>query len=76
MNHRRGGIRSEYRPSNQGIPIWGLTVQNEPEAVKTWESCIYTAEEERDFVRDHLGPALVQNGLGDVRLLIWDHIAT
>ena len=57
----------------EGIPIWGLTVQNEPEAVQTWESCLYTAEEERDFVRDELGPALAQNGLHDVRLLIWDH---
>jgi glucosylceramidase len=57
----------------EGLPIWGLTVQNEPEAVQTWESCIYTGEEERDFVRDTMGPALVQNGLGDVRLLIWDH---
>lgn len=55
------------------IPIWGLTVQNEPEAVQVWESCIYTGEEERDFVRDYLGPALHANGLGDLRLLIWDH---
>ena len=57
----------------EGLPIWGITVQNEPEAVQVWESCLYTAEEERDFVRDDLGPALAQHGLGDVRLLIWDH---
>ena len=41
----------------EGIPIWGLTVQNEPMAVQTWESCIYSAEEERDFVKNYLGPA-------------------
>jgi glucosylceramidase len=35
-----------------GVPIWGLTVQNEPMASQTWESCLFTAEEERDFVRD------------------------
>jgi glucosylceramidase len=35
----------------EGVPIWGLTVQNEPLAVQTWESCIYTADEERDFVK-------------------------
>lgn len=58
---------------HEGIPIWALTVQNEPEAVQVWESCIYSGEEERDFVRDYLGPALAQNGLGGVRLLIWDH---
>jgi glucosylceramidase len=57
----------------EGIPIWGLTVQNEPEATQSWDSCIYTGEEERDFVRDHLGPALHEEGLADVRLVIWDH---
>ncbi|MFN8607842.1 MAG: glycoside hydrolase family 30 protein [Vulcanimicrobiota bacterium] len=57
----------------EGVPIWGLTVQNEPMASQTWESCIYTAEEERDFVRDFLGPALVKAGLKDLKLMIWDH---
>jgi glucosylceramidase len=61
----------EYR--KQGVPIWGLTVQNEPMAVQTWESCIYTAEEERDFVKNHLGPTLRKSGMNDVRLMIWDH---
>ena len=28
----------------EGIPIWGLTIQNEPMAIQRWESCIYTAE--------------------------------
>lgn len=59
-----------------GIPIWGLTVQNEPMAIQKWESCFFTAEEERDFVRDHLGPTLVQSGLGDRKLIIWDHNRT
>lgn len=57
----------------EGIPIWGLTVQNEPMAKQTWESCIYTAAEERDFVRDHLGPALEAAGLSRIKLMIWDH---
>lgn len=57
----------------EGVPFWGLTVQNEPEATQTWDSCRYTAEEERDFVRDYLGPALRQEGLGHLRLMIWDH---
>jgi glucosylceramidase len=56
-----------------GIPIWGLTVQNEAMATQVWESCIFTAAEERDFVRDHLGPALHDSGLGEVKLMIWDH---
>jgi glucosylceramidase len=55
------------------IPIWGLTVQNEPASVQPWDSCIYTAEDERDFVRDHLGPTLAREGLGDTKIIIWDH---
>ena len=33
----------------EGIPIWGMTIQNEPMAVQRWKMRIYTAEEERDF---------------------------
>lgn len=81
-----GKLRPEYAASwanyyvkfiqayeQQGIPIWGLTVQNEPMAKQRWESCIYTAEEERDFVKNHLGPALVQAGMQDRKLIVWDH---
>jgi glucosylceramidase len=57
----------------EGVPIWGLTVQNEPMAVQRWESCIYTAQEERDFVKNHLGPTLQRSGLGDKKIIIWDH---
>ena len=59
--------------AQEGVPIWGVTVQNEPMAVQRWDSCIYTAEEERDFVRDFLGPALEHAGMGHVRIVIWDH---
>lgn len=57
----------------EGIPMWGITVQNEALAVQVWESCIFTATEEKDFVRDYLGPTLRKNGLADVKLMIWDH---
>ena len=57
----------------EGIAIKYLTLQNEPKAKQTWDSCIYTAEDERDFVRDHLGPSLAKNGHSGVRLLVWDH---
>jgi glucosylceramidase len=56
-----------------GVPIWGLTVQNEPMAVQTWESCIFTGEEERDFVKKYLGPTLKKAGLSNLKLMIWDH---
>jgi len=47
-------------------------VQNEPMANQTWESCIYTAKEECDFVKV-LGPTLERNGMKDKKVLIWDH---
>lgn len=57
----------------EGIPIWGLSIQNEPMAVQRWESCIYTAEEERDFLKNYLGPTLENTGLGDKKIIVWDH---
>jgi glucosylceramidase len=57
----------------EGIPIWGLTIQNEPMATQRWESCIYTAEEERDFLKDYLGPTMEKEGLGSKKIIVWDH---
>jgi glucosylceramidase len=56
-----------------GIPIWGLTVQNEPMAKQRWESCIYSAEDERDFIKNYLGPTLARNNMGNKKLIAWDH---
>jgi glucosylceramidase len=57
----------------EGVNVWGVTVQNEPMATQTWESCIYTAEDERDFLKNYLGPTLRREGLGDRKILAWDH---
>ena len=57
----------------QGIPVWGTTIQNEPLAKQTWESCNYTAAEERDFIKNYLGPTLQRQGLGNKKIVIWDH---
>ena len=56
-----------------GIPVWGLSVQNEPMATQRWESCIFTGEEERDFIKGYLGPTLQKAGLGSRKLIAWDH---
>lgn len=61
----------EYR--KEGLTMWGITVQNEPAAVQRWDSCIYTAEEERDFVKNYLGPIMENSDANDVKILIWDH---
>jgi len=57
----------------EGIPVWGISVQNEPMAKQKWESCIYTAEEERDYIKNFLGPTLHKAGMGDKKLIAWDH---
>lgn len=57
----------------EGVPIWGITVQNEPMAKQTWESMIFSAEEERDFLKNHLGPIMAKEGLGDKKIVVWDH---
>lgn len=58
---------------DQGINIWGLTVENEPLGnANNWESMHYTAEEMTDFVSKHLGPKLEQDGFSDVVLLGYD----
>lgn len=81
-----GALKPEYREAwanmfvkyiqayaEAGIDIWAVSVQNEAKAVQIWDSCLYTAEEEKDFVRDYLGPALEQAGLSHVKVMIWDH---
>jgi glucosylceramidase len=81
-----GKLKAEYAQSwasfyvkfikayeKEGIPVWGLSVQNEPMATQTWESCKYTAEEERDFVKNYLGPTLVKGGMAAKKLIVWDH---
>jgi glucosylceramidase len=57
----------------EGIPVWGLTIQNEPMAKQTWESCIFSAADERDFLKNYLGPTLRKAGLGDKKITVWDH---
>lgn len=56
-----------------GVPIWGVTVQNEPMAIQPWESCNFTAAEERDFVKNDLGPAMRKAGLKNKKIIVWDH---
>ncbi len=61
----------EYQ--RQGLHIAFLGVQNEPNALQTWDSCEYSPQEEHDFVTDHLAPQLIAHGLPSVKISIWDH---
>lgn len=55
-----------------GIPIWAVTPQNEAENAGIWESCVYTAQQELDFIAEELGPTLRADH-PEVQLLIFDH---
>ncbi|MBD5530836.1 MAG: glucosylceramidase [Lachnospiraceae bacterium] len=85
MNHG-GSLKPEYRSRwaacmakfaayyrGRGCSVKLMSIQNEPAAVQTWDSCIYTAKEEGEFARDELFPALRAAGCGDIRILAWDH---
>lgn len=54
------------------IHPWGVSIQNEPAAKQVWDSCLYTAEEERDFVKYFLGPTL-KKAYPDINIVVWDH---
>ena len=56
-----------------GIDFFAVTVQNEPKAVQTWESCIWTGKEEGEFAVNFLRPTLDRNGFGKTKIMIWDH---
>ncbi len=58
--------------ANEGIPIWALTVENEPLGNDSnWESMHYTPEETADFVKNYLGPKLHESNM-DVKILAYD----
>ncbi|MFW5913760.1 MAG: glycoside hydrolase family 30 protein [Bacillota bacterium] len=57
----------------ENLSIFAISVQNEPAAKQTWDSCIYTAEEERDFVKNYLGPTLEKSPHENVGIIVWDH---
>lgn len=84
--NRGGKLRPEYRKRwaeyicryilelrARGFRAELLTLQNEPKAAQRWDSCIYTAREEKEFLRDFMWPALCRHGLEDVEIYLWDH---
>ncbi len=86
-NHWVGGkLLPEYRESwalyfskyiaayqKEGIPIWGITVENEPNGNgNNWESMLFSPQEMTSFVQDYLGPQLEKDGLGQVKILGYD----
>ncbi len=59
--------------AEEGIDIWGITVENEPLGNgNNWESMHYSAAEMTDFVQNHLGPSLASNNKGHIKVLGYD----
>ena len=58
---------------NKGFFVKALTLQNEPHAVQTWDSCVWTAVEQKCFLRDHMWPAMEKYCLTDIEVYLWDH---
>ncbi|MBR5261364.1 MAG: glucosylceramidase, partial [Oscillospiraceae bacterium] len=84
MNHG-GKLKEEYRKlwakcmakyvrfyRDNGCNVKFISIQNEPDATQTWDSCIYSAIEEGEFA-PILRAALDEVGCEDVKLLVWDH---
>jgi glucosylceramidase len=58
----------------QGIPIYALSVQNEPLYSTTgYPSEYLAATDESTFIANNLGPALSTAGLGNVKIFGYDH---
>jgi glucosylceramidase len=58
---------------NEGINIWGITVENEPHGNgNNWESMLYSPQEMTSFVQDHLGPTLEKEGKENIKILGYD----
>ena len=57
---------------SNNIKIDYMTIQNEPNASQSWESCTYSAQEESDLLKNYLFPILKKNKL-DTKFIICDH---
>lgn len=58
----------------EGIPVTMLSLQNEAAAATFWDSCLWSGEQEKIFLRDHLYPELQAAGLAKkIEIFVWDH---
>lgn len=57
-----------------GIHIDGITVQNEPLNPKNNPSLLMLAEQQAEFVKNHLGPIFEENKI-ETKIIVYDHNA-
>lgn len=86
-NSKGGSLKPEYYAAyalylvkyikamqSEGIAIDALTVQNEPLHPGNNPSLLMYPHEQASFVKNHLGPAFVKNGI-KTKIIIYDHNA-
>ncbi len=70
--------------ANNGAPLYAVSVQNEPDWEPSYESCVWTAIEMRDFLKNHgaaitatrlIAPELVNNNQTYVNTIMSDDAA-
>jgi O-glycosyl hydrolase len=57
----------------QGINIWAITPQNEPENPNNEPSMTMTSTEETNFINQQLGPQMAAAGYGGIKIIGYDH---
>jgi len=57
---------------NEGIAIEAITVQNEPENPYNNPSMLMEANEQKDFISNHLGPLFITEGI-TTKIILFDH---
>jgi glucosylceramidase len=67
-------VRYIQQMAEEGITIDALTVQNEPLHPGNNPSLLMQAEDQRDFVKHHLGPVFKENDI-KTKIIIYDHNA-
>jgi glucosylceramidase len=67
-------IRYIEQMAEEGIHIDAITVQNEPLHPGNNPSLLMLADEQRDFVKNHLGPMFEEKGL-KTKIILYDHNA-
>jgi len=57
----------------QGISIWGITPQNEPENPNNEPSMLMNSTEQKNFINQQLGPQMAAAGYGGIKIIAFDH---
>ena len=66
-------VRYVQAYAREGIRVSAITIQNEPEFEPPgYPGMLMSAEEQRDFIKNHLGPAFKQHRIG-AKIAVYDH---